>query len=731
MSAPRFAVEAVHGNIGVLTSSDVFAAKIKLAAEQNNLELVTYLPDELLQSNLGKISTHDSWLIFLNHELATFFIGPGRGVWSALTTYPHPHLYLVERSWAQLPLELPIRSTHILLGEYLGLDGQGSPTLERLSGALLEGNHCSLGEGGLTNLHLMSEDYVTSALMRILVSQTEAPRLNLGNVDGVSLASLLQICGEVGKRSLKLDYQDNGITSPVPSSFYRSTHALFENLPKESTLDLFLNHLNTLGKVQQDKTESQATPLKLPSKPLSENPPTPVTRLPKLVREDPPKAHPTKTYNFTNLEFVPRETKRKKIKLKLPNFLKNKTLKIAGRGFLFGFIFYLGSLALSFGITWVTVNNYKHQILSGTLENLSSNQIAKLAASYLYTNAVALGADEPALLFDAYQQALIVSDTTSSLARSAKDISSHVLTGAEINLAGTLTSARLDVENLYQQLSLLDGTLPSTTPKLLTKVEGDYQELKNLLPTLKKNTLLGKGVFSILPDLIGLNDRAKYLVLFQNNMELRATGGFIGSYGILSFEKGKLYDFQVYDVYTADGALKGHVEPPVPIKNILGEANWYLRDSNFDPDFPTSARRAEWFLKKSMNQDVIGTISINLETLKLLLNSVGPLELSDYNETITEGNLAERAQFHAEVNFFPGSTAKKEFLSSVADALFAKLKTADAKSLLSVSSALLASLESSDTQLSVTNASSERILQTLGWNGAVESKPCPTTPCFD
>lgn len=741
MSAPRFAVEAVRGNVGVLTSSKVFAAKIKNAAEQNNLELSTYFPEELIKSNSDIISTHDSWLIFLNHELATFFIGPGRGVWSTLTTYPHPHLYLVERSWTQLPLELPTHSTVVLLGEYLGLDGEGSPTLESLAKGILENNYCSLGEGGLTNLHLMSEDYVTSALIRILASQTEAPKLNLGNADGVSLTSLLQLYGEVVKRTLKLDYQDGGITSPVPASFYRSTHTLFENLPKESTLDLFLDYLRTRKNKQKIEIDPRSSPASLPNDPLPEKLPnpiksaiapiTPATRLPKLVRENAPQASPTKTYSFTNLEFVPNETKRKKLKLKPPSFLKNKTLKIMGRGLLFGFIFYLGSLALAAGITWATLSNYKNQVLSGSLENLSSNQVAKLAAAYLYTNAVAFGAEEPALLLDAYQQALIVSDTTSSLAQAAKDISTHILTGEEINLAGTLTTTRLDVENLYQQLSLLDGTLPSTTPKLLSRVESDYQAVKNLLPTLKKNTLLGKGVFSILPDLISLNDRAKYLVLFQNNMELRGTGGFIGSYGILSFEKGKLYDFQVYDVYTADGALKGHVEPPAPIKNILGEAKWYLRDSNFDPDFPTSARRAEWFLKKSMNQDVVGTISINLETLKLLLKSVGPLELSDYNETITEGNLAERAQFHAEVNFFPGSTAKKEFLSSVADALFAKLKTADAKSLLGVSSALMTSLESSDTQISVTNDSSERILRTLGWNGAVESKPCPTTPCYD
>lgn len=729
MSVPRFAVEAVRGNVGVLTNSAVFASKIKIAAEQNNLELTTYSPEEIQDVQLGSIATHDSWLVFLDHDMATFFIGPGRGVWGALTTYPHPHLYIVERSWDQLPLELPTHSTLVLLGEYLGLDQLGSPTLETLREQLVGGEGCVLGEGGLSNLHLMSEDYVVSALVLLLSSQSEVPRLNLGNSGGVSLTSLLQLYSEAKKQSLKLEYRDDGVKSPVPPSFYRSTHALFENLPKESTLELFLSSILThqaKPKTIETTEKTKIIPIEQPSK-IS----PPPTRLPKLVRETPPPAPVSKTYNLSNLEFVPARAPRKKIKLKAPHFLKNKALKIVGRGLLFGFIFYLGSLALALGITWVTLTNYKNQFLAGSLENLSSNRIAKLSAAYLYTNAVALGADESVVLLDAYRQALELSDTTASLAQGAKDISAHILTSEEVNLAGTLTSTRLGVENLYQQLSLLDGTLPATTPKILARVEDDYLAVKNLLPSLKKNTLLGKGVFSILPDLISLNDRAKYLVLFQNNMELRGTGGFIGSYGILSFEKGKLYDFQVYDVYTADGALKGHVEPPAPIKNILGEAKWYLRDSNFDPDFPTSARRAEWFLKKSMNQDVVGTIAINLETLRLLLKSIGPLELSDYGETINDANLAERAQFHAEVNFFPGSTAKKEFLSSVADALFTKLKTADAKTLLSISSALMTSLESSDTQISVNNVSSERILQTLGWNGAVESKPCPTTPCYD
>ncbi len=724
MSAPRFAVEAISGNIGILTSHPDLVAPILAEGEKQNLEFSVFTPPDLVASLARSFPTPDSWLIFLTPSLGSFFIGEGRGVWSALTTHPHPHLYLVERAWEPVPLELPSRSTRLLLGEYLGLDHAGAPTLTALQSALNDTHACTLGEGGLTPLHLMSETYLVQGILRVITSQSEAPKLNLGNPHGVSLLTLAQLYGETHKISLEINYQASGLTSRVPVSFYRATHTMFETLPKESTLDLFLAQLKLAVPARP--------PLPPPKPPAPPRPPATKPKLPVLKRSDPtPPLTSPRALNLSNLEFVPRPAPGSRSLLRPPRFLKHQSFRIVAKGLLFGFIFYLGSLALSLGITFVTLRSFQAQLASGQLEGLRPNRATSLAAQYLYANSSALGLRDLAALLDAYQQALTLSSTTANLARESRAIASHLLTETEHNLASSLTTARLEVENLYQQLSLFDAALPATLPSFLSASASDYQAVKDLLPVLKKNTLLSKGVLSILPELIGLNDRTKYLVLFQNNMELRATGGFIGSYGLLSFEKGKLYDFQVYDVYTADGALKGHVEPPAPIKNILGEAKWYLRDSNFDPDFPTSARRAEWFLKKSMNQDVDGTLAVNLETLRALLSVVGPLELPDYQETITASNLAERAQFHAEVNFFPGSTAKKEFLSSVSNALFAKLKTADSGTLLALSAALLQTLESNDTQLSVISPTSEKILQTLGWNGALEAKPCPATPCYD
>ena len=154
----------------------------------------------------------------------------------------------------------------------------------------------------------------------------------------------------------------------------------------------------------------------------------------------------------------------------------------------------------------------------------------------------------------------------------------------------------------------------------------------------------GEKISQRLPYLLG-NDKTKtYLILFQNNMELRPTGGFIGSFSLVKFSKGKMVDMPVYDVYTADGQLKGYVEPPTPIRDFLGEANWFLRDSNWDPDFAISAQRAEWFLNKELEIGVDGVVGIDLEIIRSLIKIVGPIKLIDFNQTIDENNMNDVIQ---------------------------------------------------------------------------------------
>ncbi len=177
------------------------------------------------------------------------------------------------------------------------------------------------------------------------------------------------------------------------------------------------------------------------------------------------------------------------------------------------------------------------------------------------------------------------------------------------------------------------------------------------------------SVIEVMPDVLGFSEPRTYLVLFQNNMELRPGGGFIGSYGIIKVDKGKMVDFVVYDIYDADGQLKGHVEPPFAIRRYLPSVHWYFRDSNFSVDFQKNASAASFFLKTETGVDVDGVIAVDVSFVKLLLAAVGGVEVPDYKETVTADNVYELAQKHAQQDFFPGSSQKKDFLRSLFKAL--------------------------------------------------------------
>ncbi len=310
-----------------------------------------------------------------------------------------------------------------------------------------------------------------------------------------------------------------------------------------------------------------------------------------------------------------------------------------------------------------------------------------------------------------------------ALAQNVSQISQAVLQDEPVDFDQLTSAMSTDLDAAYEQFSYLEG-LMKTRPNSRQFFASFNRQLIENLPTIREMLLQAKKGVVLLPDLAGVYGKKTYLILFQNNMELRPTGGFIGSFALVTFDKGKLIDFQVSDVYSADGQLKGHVEPPEEIKEHLGEAGWYLRDSNFHPDFPISARRAAWFLEKETGRKVNGVIGIDLFLAQRILKAAGPVDLVDYQEEIDADNLFERAEYHAEVNFFPGSTQKKDFLGAVADALFEKVHQTGENQWLALSQAIFQSLKSKDLLVYLDNQEAARILSDLGWDGGLRKVVC-------
>lgn len=278
------------------------------------------------------------------------------------------------------------------------------------------------------------------------------------------------------------------------------------------------------------------------------------------------------------------------------------------------------------------------------------------------------------------------------------------------------------LDYIYQQLSFFQI---STQEASRNKTYSAKQVLEIVDFENLKNTLQGAIVLSDnLPSILGDGENRDYLVLFQNNMELRPTGGFIGSYAVAGFSGGRMNGLNINDVYSADGQLKGHVEPPLPIKNYLNEANWWFRDSNWNPDFPTSAGRAEWFLKKEMDQEVDGVIAIDLQPIKDILQHAGPIFLPDYNLTISSDNLYEKTQEEVQSNFFPGSRRKASFLTALSRSLISEIPKLSPKTKIKILKSLYDSLVGRHIQIYIHNEGVSDAVTKLGWDGSIQSYSC-------
>lgn len=260
---------------------------------------------------------------------------------------------------------------------------------------------------------------------------------------------------------------------------------------------------------------------------------------------------------------------------------------------------------------------------------------------------------------------------TQSLYESLKSVTGEKTNSPEEDLTRAQTELAEADNNLAQARALIKNE--NFTEGLPNQLTAKIAELTGKLNNYGELIEQGRAAAVVLSSMVALEGKKSYLVLLQNNGELRPTGGFIGSFAQIDFEGGKLKKLDVNDVYAIDGQLKFHVEPPKEIKADLGQKDWYMRDSNWEPDFATAARQAEWFYNQETGQKVDGVIALDISAIENLLKVVGDLDLIDYDEVITPDNLFEQSVTHAEQGFFPGSQAKKTFVTALSQQLLNKL----------------------------------------------------------
>lgn len=186
-------------------------------------------------------------------------------------------------------------------------------------------------------------------------------------------------------------------------------------------------------------------------------------------------------------------------------------------------------------------------------------------------------------------------------------------------------------ENIKQAEIRIEKIDPNRYPESFgkTKVRSQVQSIKDQFSGVSSLFVDAKPLLKQLPQILGKDKEKTYLILFQNNYERRATGGFLTSFAYFRIKDGKMTIERSSDIYELDNAISSHPAAP---KEILayhkGVTQFYIRDSNLSPDLPASIKLFESLYNRTSKVDYDGVIMLDAKVLVDMLKIYGDTEVS-------------------------------------------------------------------------------------------------------
>ena len=251
--------------------------------------------------------------------------------------------------------------------------------------------------------------------------------------------------------------------------------------------------------------------------------------------------------------------------------------------------------------------------------------------------------------------------------------------------------------------------------EVLDKVQGPVSEAQELVGQ-------AKPILEVLPQMLGADGQTRtYLVLAQNNSEIRSTGGMPGSWGTISITDGAISMGEFTTVVNQEG-----FNVPV-LDEELNHIGWTLGTNaaqvTYTPNFVRTGEIASEYWRQAGLGDVDGVVAIDPVFLQRLLGLTGGFTAED-GTTIDGSNAASVLLSDTYWKFGNDATAQDSYFGSVASLAFknimSNLGNAGMTDLFDV-------IEQSgaDGRLLVwmVNEDEESVMRTLGLSGEMGSDP--------
>lgn len=280
----------------------------------------------------------------------------------------------------------------------------------------------------------------------------------------------------------------------------------------------------------------------------------------------------------------------------------------------------------------------------------------------------------------------------------------------------------------------------TTYDQVFAKAEKLHKELRmaawsfHLLPKRfqDKYALLDRIVRAkpVMDELLSFGQERTFLVVLQNNTELRPSGGFWGAYGILKVKDAQIVDFTTGNSATLDLASQGKFEPPVETKEFF-DHDWRFVSANWSPDFAQSVEQGLYFYRQVYpDQRFDGVIGPDVDYLLSLLKTSGDLPVPNHNFSVNNGNFIQKMIYEPvdpavilekknDPNFLVADEARKPMLADLAKTMIERIVAS--KNYRAFGESTLTALTNKDLLLYFGNSEDEDIATKLGWSGKIDT----------
>ena len=274
--------------------------------------------------------------------------------------------------------------------------------------------------------------------------------------------------------------------------------------------------------------------------------------------------------------------------------------------------------------------------------------------------------------------------------------------------------ARSEFDRALEARSIIQ--VEQLSPRLQNLVADELDPLLTLMDD-------GLSLSTTLPIVLGADGGSKsYLILVQNEDELRTTGGFITTVGNVIVHDGEILKLHFEGVDNEEDWTKPFPIAPWQLQDYMNARILILRDSNWFTNFPISASWAKYLYSYNHTGRLDGVIAFDQQFLVMLLGALGPLDVEGAPYAITSGNVIDymRSAKEPPAGEVPADGFyRKDFIRNIADAVLKELVSGRYKDWRGLAVTLTRALDERHLLVQFEDPVVESLLAEQDWDGAV------------